>query len=351
VTRQERIQKLAKAIQREIVSCPNEQSFDEGDTIWISGCPTDVPDLLMQFEVPEDMEEEVVAMLHCPQCGSPLEPWQDVGTKYDFESAHEFTIDRALRKYGEALHNFNGFLHKLPMQGATHPFGKTIVRELRQAPRTILQNAEWYRARASKEHGFGPTPAEYVSDQRYNSSGQARWYFADNAECAVTEVAPGGTAWIQQFEIPHLENILDLRAWRPDDPRVLDEQGDYHPPHGLLVVALIYGDLLTQRYFTGTQLQDDEKRKWKPEYLVPRFVAEAAEMAAFKGILCRSVRFPGDNLIVFDTNWTPKSVGTPRMVTLDAAALRLLDNYFLNQGEGLVLPDLPDVPHDLGPSN
>ncbi len=336
--REDRICKLAAAIQREIISCPNEQSYDEGDVIWISGSCTDLSDLLMDFEVPEELQDEVVARLRCPSCDSPLETWQEVGTKYAFEQQHEATVERALRKHGEKLFEFYGFLHKFPMLGATHPFGKKILRELRKSPRISLNKPHWFRARVNKEHGFDPAPVAKVSDQRYNSSGQPRWYFADNAEAAVAEVAPEGTAWVQRFDVGHLDGLLDLRSWRADDDRVLDQEGDYHPPHGLLVVSLIYGDLLTQR-----PCLDDEDRQWKPEYLVSRFVAEAASASGFAGILCGSVRYPGENLVVFDPNWCPKKLGEPVSVTLVESAMNLREGFFWNQGEAFTIPDLPII--------
>jgi hypothetical protein len=340
MTREEKVNKLAAAIQGEIVSCPNEQSFEGGEVVfWIFGCPTDLGDLLMNHEVPDDLQDEVVSRLRCPRCDSPLEAWQEVGTKYRFEQAHEATVDRALGKHGEKLFAFCGFLHKFPMLAATHPVGKRIISELRKAPRIALSQPHWFRARVDKTHGFGPAPAEKVGDQRYNSSGQPRWYFADNAEAAVAEVAQDGKAWVQAFDVGPLDGLLDLRSWRADDDRVLDEEGDYHPPHDLLVVALVYGDLLTQRNYG-----DDEGRQWKSEYLVTRFVAEAASAAGFTGILCGSVRYPGENLVVFDPAWTPKSLGEPREVALDADALRLREGYFWNQGEALTIPDFSDLP-------
>jgi hypothetical protein len=336
--RDDRIHKLAAAIQREIISCPNEQSYDEGDVIWISGSCTDLSDLLMDFDVPEELQDEVVAKLRCPQCDSPLEAWQEVGTKYAFEQQHEATVEQALRKHGEKLFEFYRFLHKFPMLGAAHPFGKKILRELRKSPRISLDKPHWFRARVNKEHGFGPAPIEKVSDQRYNSSGQPRWYFADNAEAAVAEVAPEGSAWVQRFDVGHLDGLLDLRSWRADDERVLDEEGEYHPPHGLLVVSLVYGDLLTQRHYL-----DDESRQWKPEYLVSRFIAEAAITSGFVGILCLNVRYPGENLVMFDPNWNPKELGEPISVKLDESAIRLRENFFLNQGEAFIIPDLPTI--------
>ena len=197
----------------------------------------------------------------------------------------------------------------------------------------------------NQEHGFGSTPAEYVADQRYNSSGQARWYFADNAETAVAETAKDGTSWVQKFDVGQLGGLLDLRAWRADDDRAIDAEGEYHSPHDLLVVSLVYGDLLTQRHYLDdiAGQPDGEARQWKPEYLVSRFVAEAANAAGFTGILCASVRYPGENLVVFDSSWNPKTVGDPLLVTMDEASMSLRKNYFINQGEVLILRDLPDL--------
>jgi hypothetical protein len=335
MTRGERIEKFSSAIQQEIVSCPNEQSWEQGQVVcWIFGCPTDIGDLLMNHNVPEELQEDVVDRLRCPRCDSPFETWQEVGTKYRFERQHDATVEKALRKHEERLFEFNGFLHRFPLLGATHPFGKRILRELRKSPRITIHKPQWFRARVKKEHGFGPALPEKVADQRYNSSGQPRWYFADNAEAAVAEVTQGDTAWVQRFDVGHLDGLLDLRSWRADDERVLDEEGDYRPPHGLLVVTLIYGDLLTQRHHG-----DDEDRQWKPEYLVTRFVAEAAASCGFKGILCGCVRFPGENLIVFDPTWCPKELGEPVPLTLDEDVMRLRKNFYINQGEAFISPD------------
>lgn len=339
MTRDEKIDNLASAIKREIVSCPNEQSGGSGEeAFWILGCSTNLGDLLMKHEVPTELRKEVVSRLRCPRCGSTLEAWQEVGTKYAFEQQHEATVEQALRRYRKKLFDFHGFLLKFPLLGATYPFGKKILREIRKSPRISLDKPHWFRAKWNKEHGFGPAPPEKVCDQRYNSSGQPQWYLTDNVETAVAEVTQGNTAWVQHFDVGHLDGLLDLRSWRADDERVLDEAGDYHPPHGLLLVSLVYGDLLTQRYFG-----DDNGRKWKPEYLVTRFVAEAASASGFAGILYTSVRFPGETLVVFDPTWRPTPLGEPRSVTLGERTMLLREGYFLNQGEAFTIPDLPTV--------
>lgn len=343
MTRDERIGKFACTIQLEIVGCPNEQSWVDGEIG--SGCCTALGDLLRDHAVPGELQKEVVSRLRCPHCDSTLKTWQEVGTKYPFERQHEATVEQALRKHGEQLFAFDSFLRKFPMLGATRPVGKKILRELRKSPRISLDRRHWFRARVEKEHGFGPAPPEKVRDQRYNSSGQPRWYFANNAEAAVAEVTQGNTAWVQHFDVGPLDGLLDLRSWQADDERALDEEGHYRPPHGLLVVSLVYGDLLTQRHYG-----DDEGRKWRPEYLLARFVAEAAGASGFAGILCGSVRYPGENLVVFDPNWCPKPLGEPVSVTLDENAKCLRESLVCYRGDVVTIPDVPTIVEESVPA-
>jgi hypothetical protein len=344
MTRAEKIRKLAAAIQDEIVSCPNEQSFDEG-IIWISGSPTSLADLLMDHNVPEDMEEEIVNKLRCPECEGPLELWQDVGTKHGFEHDHDWTLEAALDRYGEKLFEFYGFLHKFPMLGATHRFGRIILRELKRAPRVPLHKPRWFRARRTKEYGFGPTPQEFVGDQRYNTSGHPCWYFSDTAEAAVAETTHSlkePKAWVQEFQIDNFTGLLDLRSWKAEDDRAFNSDGNYQSPHESLIVALIYSDLLTQWNEQNTPDDKPKERQWKREYLLTRFVSQAALAAGFNGILCSSVRHHAENLIVFDAGWNPAPVGDPFELELDQSAIELRDSFFWNHGEASYLPKFDD---------
>lgn len=74
-----------------------------------------------------------------------------------------------------------------------------------------------------------------------------------------------------------------------------------------------------------------------------RFVAEIASASGFAGILCGSVRYPGENLIVFDPSWCPKNLGDPVSVTLDENAIRLRNDFFWNRGEAFTTSDLPII--------
>ncbi len=55
---------------------------------------------------------------------------------------------------------------------------------------------------------------------------------------------------------------------------------------------------------------------WKPEYFVPRYIADCAKEAGFRAIRFRSARAFGTNLVVFE--WDErlvKAVGEPRSRT------------------------------------
>jgi hypothetical protein len=59
---------------------------------------------------------------------------------------------------------------------------------------------------------------------------------------------------------------------------------------------------------------------WKPEYFVPRFVADAARAAGFRGILYHSNKFDGYNAVLFA--WTAREVqpeGEPEILEYRAA--------------------------------
>ena len=69
------------------------------------------------------------------------------------------------------------------------------------------------------------------------------------------------------------------------------------------------------------RLRPDPGSPWKPEYFVPRFVADAARAAGFRGILYCSTRFEGYNAVLFA--WTKREIrplGEPGIVDFARAA-------------------------------
>lgn len=313
------IEKKVAEVQDCIINCPNDEPMVEGETLWMTASGCSVQDLMYDCDVPENLHEAVCDRLHCPKCGATFDLGSEVGTKYDFEIEHEITVDKALRQHGKTLFDFYGFLHKFPMLGMAHPFGRRILRDLKKAQRTTLPEGRWFRAQRKKEYCNELAPWDKVADQRYNGSGHPLDYISDNAKCAMTELLSSGTdrsAWIQSFHLDQLEGVLDLRPWNAEDDRVLDGDGNYRPKHPLVLVALLYSDLLTLK-----PEREGEDVRCKPEYLVTRFVGEAARLVGFSAIIFPSVRYDGENLVLLDKDFRPKPDQEPQQETLTAEDL------------------------------
>jgi hypothetical protein len=248
-------------------------------------------------------------------------------------SPHEWKVDQALKRHGKSIFNFWHFLHDFPMLGLACPIGRKIIRELKTAPKTALGANSWFRANLNRKFLTSRPPPELVGDQRYNNSGQSYYYLADDPKCAVSEITcrtRTKTAWVRQFHIERLENILDLRPWNDHDENV-DEKDDRY---SLFVMALVFCDLLTQlpEHYFNQEGKNKKKVIWKPAYLLPRFVADAARHCGFSAVLYSSVRYRRQNLVVFNSDWNPKNVGAPYQLTLTKKDLMLDGTFVFNQG-------------------
>ena len=102
--------------------------------------------------------------------------------------------------------------------------------------------------------------------------------------------------WTQEFKIEPCAKMLDVST---------SIEGDSSPPEVRKIeVALA---LVMMGALDGYV---DRKRAWKPGYLVPRFVMDAAKLAGFEGIRYRSARaYDGENLVLFRRDWPAKCVG------------------------------------------
>src|ERR1035437_652974 len=248
-------------------------------------------------------------------------------------SSHDWKVEQALKRHGRVIFDFWRFLHDFPMMGLAHPVGRKIIRELKSSPKTVLGEGHWFRANQKREFLTSRPPHELVPEQRYNSSGQPHLYLSNNAKCAVAESTYNKetkTAWVQRFQIERLENVLDLRPWNDEDENV-DEKDERC---SLFLMAIIFCDLLTQcpeHYFNG---EHEKEIKWKCAYLMPRFVAEAARYSGFSGVLYSSIRYRWQNLVVFDSDWNPKTDGDSYELSLTEEDLIVEGNFVFNQGEG-----------------
>jgi len=326
------VETLAEAIQGIIVSCPNEQTYDEG-MVWIFGHHTDIEELLYSYDVPEKLKDDVVDLLVCPGCQNPIERGQDVGVKFDFEIEHEEMLERAERLFSERLFDFSRFISRFPYLGGQHHLGQEIIKTIEKFPRSSLKDQTWYRARRVesgrpfKVNDLRPPDPEKVEvpEGRFNHFGQAFWYLSSTSDATAAEVCDRGEriVWVQEWNIQELQDVLDLRAWLPDEDRAFDDEG-HRKDIPLLAVALIFGDHATKKPEGGIG--------WKPEYFVPRFVADVARNAGFSGILFRSPRHYEQNLVVFDREAPFEPVDEPRLIELPSEFDEERDAIFLFQG-------------------
>jgi hypothetical protein len=197
------------------------------------------------------------------------------------------------------MEEFGAHLARHPYLGLDHPVGRRIRQAVRNAPRTRLDAATWHRARVPegperrRAAEMGPPPATWT-EGRFNHHGQTVFYLASSAEGACAETAPHGVRrcilWVQRFRVSRLSGLLDLAG----------ATGQAPPGRG--GVGLLTAGLNA----VMDRLRPDPESPWKPEYFVPRFVADAARAAGFRGILYCSTRFAGYNAVLFE--WTAREV-------------------------------------------
>lgn len=308
-----RVDRYVKRVQDDIVSCSDDQTPVDGIVLWLNDKPIELESLLVEHKVPESLWEDVVSHLQCPKCGAPLNARQEVGTKPD----HEKQLEAARQRYDEKLYELSKFLRTTPYLGALHPMGKKIAKEIKKFPKSVLSDEFWFRARRvdspspmTTDDLRPPDPDKHeIPEGRFHHYGQACWYLANDRTAAASEVTSSTErlAWVQQWKTELISNLLDLRAWQSDDDRVLDDEGE-PMEFPSLAVALIFGDRLTAK--------PKKDCSWRPEYFVPRFVADTARRAGFSGILFTSTRSYGENLVLFDRNAALVPVGTPELIHL-----------------------------------
>ncbi len=200
-------------------------------------------------------------------------------------------------------------LARFPYLGLGHPVGERIAAAVAQAPKVTLDAAEWHRARLPEgperydPADLGPPPATRA-EGRFNHYGQTVFYLASTrpGACAETAEARRAIIWVQRWRVRRFRGLLDLA-------------GAVGPAGRGVEAALLTAGLnaVFRRH------RPDPDSPWKPEYFVPRFVADVARAAGFRGILSCSTRFDGYNAVLFA--WTRREiapVGEPEIVDFAA---------------------------------
>ena len=198
----------------------------------------------------------------------------------------------------QELQVFYDFLAKYPYLGLGDPegLGLKIRAAIRNWPSLEIEPAIWYRANkfddesrlfTSAEMGAPDPATENLLEGRYNHTGQSFLYLTDNPETAFQEMhcATANVCAMQKFKNHTVIKVLDLRHGLRDR----------NPDADLLAIAIIDSDYLER--------QPKEGISWKPEYLIPRFIADCAREESYEGIQFSSAEHKGTNygtnLVVF----------------------------------------------------
>jgi len=137
----------------------------------------------------------------------------------------------------------------------------------------------------SSDEMKAPDPNKiYIKEGRYNHTGQSFLYLGSDQKTSFLEIKKNkeNTCIIQEFIIRGLKNILDLRFDYSDIPTDVD----------IIYLALIYNGYLNKI--------SDSKSSWKPEYFIPRFLADVARKYGYSGIIYTSAVSFGFNLTIFN---------------------------------------------------
>lgn len=294
--KKEDIDDLISELQDEIQYCITCQPYEDRDSVWILGDQTNLEDLFDEYEIPVDIRDEIANRLHCLNCGRKLERFDDYGKKTEYERRVDQKRDEWYSKYKADLEDFVQFIEKYPYLGAKHKLGKKIVELLPEFPETNIENENWFRARKindgrkfSHKDMTAPEPEQVqIGEGRFNHYGQSHLYLARTDIGAAREcldLTDEKILWMQNVVIHKATSILDVRVGfnEPD------------PDSPLIAMGLIY-------FSSALNISVERDRFWKPEYFVPRFVADAAKFAGFQGILYTSNHYYSDNLVIFDTS-------------------------------------------------
>jgi len=188
--------------------------------------------------------------------------------------------------------------------------GRALIKAVGRIEATRVESALWYRC-IRDDRGRPLVPEDFnaptedqewqIREGRFNHAGQPHWYVADSERTAIAEVLDdeGGVVFVQCFRVGPCAKVLDLYRSLDEDDGAAAETVNLES--ALAIVMMGEPD----RYV-------DRKHAWKPGYLLPRFVMDAAKLAGFQGIKYRSTRASsGANLVLFNGKWPADYVGEP----------------------------------------
>ncbi len=270
--------------------CYNCQPRESGEYIWVLGNQIEMTDFLMDQGVPESKREEVASGLYCLNCGTEQDLSSEIGQKSAEEELADEQWDQWRSEYAPKLEEFVDWLTKYPYLGTDHPLGREFLEQIAEFPTSTFTRDRWWRARRVEgpsrlvPKDMGPPPKPPRSEGRYNHHGQRVFYLASSKEDAAAEVLGEGEclSWVQEFEIRDRSKLLDLTA-----PMAHEDMG---------AIPILLAGLAWSRAHMAS---DDPDSEWKPQYFLPRFIADCARRHRFRGIVFDSPKHYGENLVLF----------------------------------------------------
>jgi RES domain-containing protein len=305
-----------------IAECEHCAPYLQGEgQMSVEGEESDLDELPYSLGIPERLWAKVIALGSCQGCKASVDGMINVWARSSSEVEFQRKVEGIIRRRGPRLEKFREFLVKHPYLGAGHPTGRVLIKAIgRMKPSSF--GGEWYRC--IRERGGVPAPDEFrapdekqswpISEGRFNHAGQAHWYLARHEWTAIAEVldGEGGPVWVQRFSVEDCARVLDLN---------LPLDGDSDSGASEEALALIMMGSLDSYV--------ERKHAWKPGYMLPRFVMDAAKHAGFQGIHYHSARdSDGRNLVLFDRGWPAEPVG----------------DSIRHEREAYIPPDPVDVP-------
>ncbi|MGR4866616.1 RES family NAD+ phosphorylase [Caulobacter sp. LARHSG274] len=223
-------------------------------------------------------EAEISTLRHLVQCPRCLEH----GACNIWLYEHRFSDVEAIERDIDTL---LAIARRTPFLILTHPFAVQVLEEVkRQAQAAVAAPIDrpLYRARFAEDvarlgqdpdalETFGPAPARYVGEGRFNHAGAPMVYLADAAETAAAEMgAPGALCHVARLRLIPPLKVLDLNAIEEDAP-------------GFDILGAVTASALLAAPRTG--------EGWvKRQYAFSRFVADCALSAGFDAICYGSIK-------------------------------------------------------------
>ena len=277
-------EKYYKKVQAEIQYCSYDQSYEEGEVVWIFGDRADISDVFDNFNVPEKYRDKILSNLSCPSCGNDcFDLASEVGIKSRFEKEIDKHMDEAYALYGGKVRELENLLEDFPLLAFQNKLAKRIHKEIKEKklPLTTIKGC-FFRARKvesseviSSENMYS-APKGKPSEGRFNHAGQSHLYLASDKITAIKEVISEKRAllvWCQEFSIPKpIDDVLDLSF----DWDLLT------PSTSTLLLSL--------KVFNTLGRSDRNKENWRPDYYLTRFIMDCAKSAGYNGIKYNSAK-------------------------------------------------------------